>query len=54
VKPVPGLPSVKAASMPFQQRIAMAGLKPIVTSKPGAGAPPPAEKKGLFSKFWKK
>ncbi len=54
VKPVPALPSVKAAAMPFQQRIAMAGLKPIVTSKPGAGAPPAAEKKGLFSKFWKK
>jgi hypothetical protein len=53
VKPVPALPSVKAAALPFQQRIAMAGLKPIVTSKPGA-APAPVEKKGLFSKFWKK
>jgi chromosome partitioning protein len=53
VKPVPALPSVKAASLPFQQRIAMAGLKPIVTSKPGS-APPPAEKKGLFGKFWKR
>jgi chromosome partitioning protein len=53
VKPVPALPSVKAASVPFNQRIAMAGLKPIVTSKPGAAAPK-EEKKGLFSKFWKK
>jgi hypothetical protein len=53
VKPVPGLPSVKAAALPFQQRIAMAGLKPIVTAKPGA-ATPTAEKKGLFGKFWKR
>src|SRR6185295_3837670 len=27
VKPVPALPSVKAASVPFEQRLAMAGLK---------------------------
>jgi chromosome partitioning protein len=53
VKPVPALPSVKAASMPFQERLAMAGLKPIVTSKPGS-APPTPEKKGLFGKFWKR
>jgi chromosome partitioning protein len=53
VKPVPALPSVKAAAMPFSERIAMAGLKPIVTSKPGS-APPKEEKKGLFSKFWKR
>jgi hypothetical protein len=53
VKPVPALPSVKAASMPFGERIAMAGLKPIVTSKPGE-RPPMPEKKGLFSKFWKR
>ena len=55
VKPVPTLPSVKAASMPFSTRIAMAGLKPIVTSKPGT--PPPApEKKGLLGKLmpWRK
>jgi chromosome partitioning protein len=54
VKPVPALPSVKAASVPFNQRIAMAGLKPIVTSKPGAAPAPKEEKKGLFSKFWKR
>ena len=53
VKPVPAVPSAKAAAMPFNQRMAMAGLKPIVTAKPG-GAPPAPEKKGLFSKFWKK
>lgn len=55
VKPVPALPSVKAASVPFQQRLAMAGLKPIVTARPaGAPAPAPEKKGGLFSKFWKK
>ena len=53
VKPVPALPSVKAASLPFDQRLAMAGLKPIVTCKPGS-APPAPEKKGLFGKFWKR
>jgi chromosome partitioning protein len=57
VKPVPALPSVKAASLPFGQRIAMAGFKPIVTSKPvGATYVPPNEKKSLFSKLnpWKR
>jgi chromosome partitioning protein len=57
VKPVPALPSVKAASLPFGQRIAMAGLKPIVTSKSGGATyVPPTEKKGLFSKLmpWKR
>ena len=36
------------------ERIAMAGLKPIVTSKPGTA--PPVDKKGLFSKLmpWKR
>jgi chromosome partitioning protein len=53
VKPVPALPSVKAAAMPFQDRLAMAGLKPIVTARPGQ-APPKEEKKGLFGRFWKK
>ncbi|MBI3856675.1 MAG: ParA family protein [Planctomycetes bacterium] len=53
VKPVPALPSVKAASLPFNDRIAMAGLKPIVTSRPGE-RPPLPEKKGLFGKFWKR
>lgn len=55
VKPVPALPSAKAAALPMSQRLAMAGLKPIVTSKPGT--PPPApEKKGLLQKFmpWKR
>jgi chromosome partitioning protein len=57
VKPVPALPSVKAAALPFGQRIAMAGFKPIVTSKPvGATYVPPTEKKSLFSKLnpWKR
>ena len=54
VKPVPALPSVKAASVPFNERIAMAGLKPIVTSRPGGAVAPKEEKKGLFSKFWKR
>jgi hypothetical protein len=51
VKPVPALPSVKAGSMPFGERLAMAGLKPIVTSKPGE-RPALPEKKGFFGKFW--
>lgn len=56
VKPVPGLPSVKAAALPFTERLAMAGLKPIVTSKPGAATPRIDDKKGLFSKLmpWKR
>jgi hypothetical protein len=33
--------------------MAMAGLKPIVTAKPGQGPRLP-EKKGFFSKFWNK
>jgi chromosome partitioning protein len=53
VKPVPALPSVKAGSVPFNDRLAMAGLKPIVTAKPGQGPKLP-EKKGFFSKFWNK
>jgi chromosome partitioning protein len=53
VKPVPALPSVKAASVPFNDRLAMAGLKPIVTAKPGQGPKLP-DKKGFFSKFWGK
>ena len=53
VKPVPALPSVKAAAIPFNDRMAMAGLKPIVTARPGQGPKLP-EKKGFFSKFWNK
>ena len=53
VKPVPALPSVKAAAVPFNDRLAMAGLKPIVTAKPGQGPKLP-DKKGFFSKFWGK
>lgn len=53
VKPVPALPSVKAGAIPFNDRMAMAGLKPIVTARPGQGPKLP-EKKGFFSKFWNK
>jgi hypothetical protein len=33
----------------FAQKFGMGGLKPIVTSKPGAPAPAPAPKKETFT-----
>ncbi len=43
------------AATPFGEKLASAGLKPIVTARPGAAAPPPPspKPKGLFGRFSK-